>query len=227
MEKETLVRPSLLSADFNHLGDAIEEALSLGITNIHYDVMDGTFVDAISFGEPVFKRVNLIYGNQIIFDVHLMTVNPLKQVNQFAALGCKEICFHFETLTLGDIPKIKEVRDRYPNIKIGLAFSPETEVDELKNLFNFFDFILVMSVIPGKAGQKFITGSEKKIAQLNEYRKTFGLDFKIGVDGGINDVTGPLCVENGVDWLVAGSYYFNATNKKVALNSLHKAKVIK
>jgi ribulose-phosphate 3-epimerase len=84
-----------------------------------------------------------------------------------------------------------------------------------------------MSVIPGKAGQKFITGSEKKIAQLNEYRKTFGLDFKIGVDGGINDVTGPLCVENGVDWLVAGSYYFNATNKKVALNSLHKAKVIK
>ena len=227
MEKENLVRPSLLSADFNHLGEAIEEAISLGVSHIHYDVMDGTFVDNISFGEPVFKRVNLIYGNQVTFDVHLMTVNPLKQVEQFAQLGCKEICFHFEALTLGDIPRIREVRDRYPGIKIGLAFSPETSVEELKTILNFFDYVLVMSVVPGKGGQKFILGSEKKIAQLNEFRSTFHLPYTIGVDGGINDKTGILCIENGVDWMVAGSYYFSANDKKAALGSLHPQKVIK
>ena len=226
MEKETLIRPSLLSADFNHLGDAIKEAIDLGVQDIHYDVMDGTFVDSISFGEPIFKVVNKAFGESIAFDVHLMCVNPLKQVSQFAALGCKEISFHYEALTLGDIPRIKEIRGQYPELKLGLAFSPETSVDEIKNLLSLFDFVLVMSVVPGKAGQKYIEGSEKKIAQLDEYRKNFNLSFKIGVDGGINNITGPLCVDSGVDWLVAGSYYFNAENKTEALNSLHKAKVI-
>ncbi len=227
MEKETLVRPSLLSADFCHLGRDIEECLSFGITHIHYDVMDGSFVDDVSFGEPIFKKIQDSYGSLLTFDVHLMTLNPIRQMIQFARLGTKEICFHFETLTLGDIPKIKQVREMYPSLKIGLAFSPETKVDEIKALLSFFDYVLVMSVVPGKGGQKFIPGSEKKIALLDEYRKNFSLSYQIGVDGGINETTGPLCVDAGVDFLVAGSYYFRSSEKKIALKALHSQKTIR
>lgn len=222
MEKENLVRPSLLSADFNRLGEAVEEAIALGISHLHFDVMDGSFVDSISFGEPIFKCLQKSYGDKVTFDVHLMVVNPMKQVYQFADLGCEEICFHFEAMTLGDIPKIQEARAKYPTLKIGLAISPETQVDEIKNIISFFDYILVMSVVPGKGGQKFIPGSEKKIALLDQYRKSFDLQYMIGVDGGINGETGPLVVQNGVDWVVAGNYYFGTPNKKEVLLSLHK-----
>ncbi len=220
MEKENLIRPSLLSADFGRLSDEIEGCISLGISHIHFDVMDGTFVDNISFGEPVFKKLNSLFQDRVIFDVHLMTVNPMKQAVQFASLGAKEICIHFEALTLGDIPKLRQFREAYPFVKMGLAFSPETDVDELKNLLSMFDYVLVMSVVPGRGGQKFITGSEMKIAQLVQFRENFNLKYEIGVDGGINNVTGPLCVKNHVDWMVAGSYYFNSEDKHSCLNSL-------
>ena len=86
---------------------------------------------------------------------------------------------------------------------------------------------LYMSILNDEVDMETLKAfAEKKIAQLDEYRKNFNLSFKIGVDGGINNITGPLCVDSGVDWLVAGSYYFNAENKTEALNSLHKAKVI-
>lgn len=222
MEKENLVRPSLLSADFNHLGEEIEEAISLGISHIHYDVMDGNFVENISFGEPVFKSINDKYGNDVIFDVHLMVNNPVKHIKQFASLNCKDICLHYEVLTLGDIPKIQEIRNQYPSLKIGLAFSPETSFDEIKSLLNFFDYVLVMSVVPGKGGQKFIEGSENKIKSLKEYRETFCLNFEIGVDGGINDVTGPICTSCGADYLVAGAYYFKSKDKKSVIESFYK-----
>jgi ribulose-phosphate 3-epimerase len=222
MEKENLVRPSLLSADFNHLGNDIEECISLGISHIHYDVMDGTFVDDISFGEPVFGKVNQAYGNQVTFDVHLMTFTPLKQVELFARIGVKEICFHYEMLTLGDIPRLREVRSKYPELMIGIAFSPETQVEELKDILSFFDYVLVMSVVPGKGGQKFIPGSEDKVAWLNHFRKEANLSYTIGVDGGINEVTGPLCTRNGADFLVAGSYYFKSKDKKACLALLHQ-----
>lgn len=221
MEKETLIRPSLLSADFNHLSIDIEKCIELGITHIHYDVMDGSFVDEISFGEPIFRKVNAAYGDKITFDVHLMTLNPLKQVGLFAKDGVKEICFHYEALTLGDIPRIKEIKAKYPSLKVGIAFSPETEVREVKTVLSFFDYVLVMSVVPGKGGQKYIPGSEDKIAALDSYRKKFDLHYQIGVDGGINDQTAPLCVKAGADFLVAGSYYFKSEDKMACLLSLH------
>lgn len=226
MEKETIVRPSLLSADFSKLGQEINECISLGIATIHYDVMDGTFVDSISFGEPVYKSLKATFNNEIDFEVHLMTVNPLKQVFQFAKLGAKEVSIHFEALTLGDVPRIKELRLQYPSLKLGLAFNPDTKVTELYEILSLFDFILVMSVVPGKGGQSFISGSETKIHDLDEYRKEHNLNYKIGVDGGINATTGPLCLENGVDYLVAGSYYFSSKSKIDCLSSLHKKTII-
>lgn len=220
MEKEDLVRPSLLSADFNCLDKDLQEIVSLNITHVHYDVMDGSFVDNISFGEPVFKKVNDKYKDNIIFDVHLMVVNPLKQVRLFAAIGVKEICFHYEAFN-NDIEGLKEIRKEYPKLKIGIAFSPYTKVEEIYSLLPLFDYVLVMSVVPGKGGQKYIEGSEDKVHALYQYKKDHNLNYSIGVDGGINSDTGKLCVNNGADFLVAGAYYFNSKNKKDVITSIH------
>lgn len=227
MEKENLIRPSLLSADFTNLDKDIKECISLGITHIHFDVMDGTFVDDISFGEPIFKVLNAAYSSQVVFDVHLMTMNPLKQALSFARLGAKEICFHFEALTLGDFPRIRQLKEEFKDVKIGLAFSPETKAEEITSILGIFDYVLVMSVVPGKGGQKFISGSEDKIAFLDEYRNNFNLSYKIGVDGGINETTAKLCITKHVDWMVAGSYYFHAQDKLSCLHSLHEKNIIK
>ena len=220
MEKENLIRPSLLSADFLHLDEDIKEMIDLSITHCHFDVMDGGFVKEISFGQPIFRSLNK-YFSEIIFDVHLMVYEPLKQAESFLELGATEICFHYEALTLGDLPKINALKEKYSDRKIGIAISPETKVDEVLQLLPLFSYVLVMSVVPGKGGQPFIPGSDEKISKLDQYRKEKGLDYLIGVDGGINKDTSKLCLKAGVDFMVAGSYYFKAESKKEALASLH------
>lgn len=220
MEKETVIRPSLLSADFLHLQKDIEEMIACHITHCHFDVMDGSFVENISFGKTIFDAVKP-FQDQIIFDVHLMTLDPLRQVENFASYGAKEISFHFEVMTLGDIVKIKEFRDKYPEVKLGLAFSPETAVEELYQILPLLDFVLVMSVVPGKGGQAFLEESKEKIEKLVAFRKEHRLSYQIGVDGGINEKTGPLCLSLGADYLVAGSYYFKSADKKEALKKIH------
>lgn len=224
MEKENLIRPSLLSADFLHLSQDVEEMISLGITHCHFDVMDGSFVKEVSFGQPLFRSLKK-YFSDIVFDVHLMTLNPLVQAESFLSLGAEEVCFHYEAMTLGDIMKINQLKEKYPTCKIGIAISPETSVNEILTVLPLFDYVLVMSVVPGKGGQAFIEGSEKKIADLDNIRKEKNLSFFIGVDGGINERTAPLCENGGADFLVAGSYYFKAQDRKRALSSLHSKEV--
>jgi ribulose-phosphate 3-epimerase len=222
MEKETLIRPSLLSADFAALGKDISEMIDLGIESCHFDVMDGSFVSDISFGEPIFKALQVAYGDRIRFDVHLMTVDPLRQARAFASLGAREISLHYETLPHISLEAIKAFQEEFPQVSLGLAFSPETDVSRVLGLASLFRFFLVMSVVPGKGGQSFIEGSEKKIQRLCEMRATNHLSFQIGVDGGINETTGPLCVKAGADFLVMGSAYFGASSRKEALALLHK-----
>lgn len=220
MEKETVIRPSLLAADFTDLGHAVKEMIALAITHCHFDVMDGSFVEEISFGEPVFRSLKP-YFPKMTFDVHLMTENPLKQARLFLRDGAEELCFHYEAMTLGDIVKLRELRNDYPQAKIGIAFSPETKPEELKSILPLFDYVLVMSVVPGKGGQAYLEGSEDRIRELDGFRKENHLSYQIGVDGGINDKTGPRSIDAGADFLVAGSYYFRAPDKKKALGSLH------
>ena len=220
MEKETVVRPSLLSASFLHLDEDIKEAIQYGITHIHFDVMDGRFVEQISFGEPIFSQVQKGYGKEVVFDTHLMVEHPLEQVRQFALLGAEEISVHFEALSVSDFIGLSRIREEYLTLKIGLAISPETKVEEILSVLPAFDFILVMSVVPGKGGQKFIPDALDKIASLDQIRKEKGYTYTIGVDGGINDVTGPLCLNSGVDFLVAGSYYFHAQDRKEVIRRI-------
>ncbi|MFA6860793.1 MAG: ribulose-phosphate 3-epimerase [Bacilli bacterium] len=222
MEKETLIRPSLLSSDFTDLKKDLRSLTALKITHCHFDVMDGTFVDNISFGEPFFKSVNDKYSKKITFDVHLMTEDPLRQARQFALLGAKEISFHYEALH-NKYRKYRKLRKDFPDVKFGLAFSPETDVSLVIGLASMFDFFLVMSVVPGKGGQSYIPGSENKVKRLDQIRKMNKLNFQIGVDGGLNEITGPLCYQNGADFLVMGSYFFHAPDRKKALDDVHLA----
>lgn len=219
MEKKEMIRPSLLSADFRYLGKDIEEMIDLGLTHCHFDVMDGTFVEAVSFGENVFAGIKA-YQDKIIFDVHLMVINPLKQVRRFISIGAKEICFHIEAMNEGDFEEYLSIRKENPDILFGIAISPDTELETIYPLLGSFDYVLVMSVYPGKGGQKFIEGSDTRIKKLDDYRKSESLSYKIGVDGGINDKTAILCRNANVDFMVAGSYYFKATDRNAALESL-------
>ena len=222
MEKETIVRPSLLSADFLHLSKDVEEAISLGVSCLHFDVMDGSFVEDISFGEKIFAPLQKTYGDRIAFDVHLMVENPLKHVRRFLELGGKEISVHYEALTLGDLPQIQELKREFPQLRLGLAINPETKPEEIVSLLPLFDMVLVMSVVPGKGGQSFLEGSEKKIAALASYRKEHSFSYKIEVDGGINGETAPRAVEAGATLLVAGSYFFGHDDYEERVKGLLK-----
>lgn len=217
MEKNETIRPSLLSGDFTHLAKDVKEMISLGIKDCHFDVMDGSFVKSISFGEPIFKALNTKFGKKISFDVHLMTLHPIRQMEQYAFLGAKEISIHYEALK-GDVMKqVEKFRKKFPDVRIGLAFNPATDVSLVLPFGNLFDYFLVMSVVPGKGGQPFIEGSEEKIARLSEMRKQNHLSFKIMVDGGINENNAALCYKSGADYLVCGSYYFKCNDKKEML----------
>ena len=137
MEKEDLIRPSLLSANFLDLKSDIALMRKLNITHCHFDVMDGSFVPGISFGEPVFKALK---DEDIIFDVHLMVVNPLKQVRRYLQLGAKEICFHVENFD-NQIDELLAIKNEYPDAKIGLAISPDTDVKVLDQLPEGLKFV--------------------------------------------------------------------------------------
>lgn len=216
MEKETVIRPSLLSFDFLNLNQDRKERISLNIATCHYDVRDGHFVHDISFGEPLFKRLRKSYP-EIGFDVHLRVTNPLEKARSFAEAGCKDITIHYEARTIGDLPKRKQLKNDFPRLKLGIALSPESKPQEIQDFLSLFDSVLIRSVVPGKGGQSFIEGSEDKIKFLSDFRKEHQLSYLIGVDGGINEKTGPICYENGADYRVAGSAYKKSRNKKETL----------
>ena len=217
MEKEERIRPSLLGADFLHLKREMDILVRLGIRSLHYDVMDGNFVPDISFGEKLFVPLFSRYGKKIDFDVHLMTKDPLRHVRQFYALGARNIAIHYETLNEG-MDGIKRVKDELPGLSLSLAFSPETKTSLVMPFHSLFDGFLVMSVVPGKGGQSFMPEALEKIAMLDYFRKSNGLTFDIAVDGGIDALTGKMCIEKGADHLVCGSSFFKAEDKGAFLS---------
>lgn len=211
----TKVSPSILSADFASMGEACHELETYGADYIHCDVMDGTFVDQITFGHKMIKDIKRI--TKIQLDVHLMIVNPLKHVENFAKAGSSIITLHYETLD-----NVEEAINTVKNlgVKVGLSIKPGTAVEVLKNFLPFLDLVLIMSVEPGKGGQGFMDSALDKVAYCREYAQKSGRDIMIEVDGGINEETGRLCVDMGANLLVAGSYIFGAESRKLAIDSL-------
>ena len=211
-----MVSPSILSADFAHLGNDCRAVLDAGAQMLHYDVMDGHFVPNISFGVPVLKSLHKALPDAF-YDVHLMIDDPLTYAEPFAKAGASLITFHLECGcdTAATLARIKAL-----GCKTGLSVKPHTSVQALFPYLDQLDLALVMSVEPGFGGQKFMPMALDKIHALREEIDRRGLSCLVEVDGGVDAVTGPACVEAGADVLVAGSAVFGAADPAAAVAGL-------
>lgn len=208
------ISPSILSCDFANMQQDIKTISNL-VEYLHIDVMDGVFVNNISIGIPVVKALRPHFD--IVFDTHLMIVNPEKYIKQFALAGSDIITFHLEATS--DSHNVIDLIHSY-NVKAGISIKPKTSVEELIPYLDKVELILIMSVEPGFGGQKFDPSALEKIAWLKKMKEENGYTYEIEVDGGINGDTGKLCKDAGVDVLVSGSYIFNKEDREQAINSL-------
>ncbi len=195
--------PSMLSIDFTKVGEQLQIVEQAGVPYIHLDVMDGVFVPNISFGIPVIKGIRK--ASNMVFDAHLMIVEPERYISQFRDAGADIINFHVEATKdpAGCIAKIKE-----SGAKVGITIKPNTSVDTIKPYLQDVDMVLVMTVEPGFGGQKFMENQVHKIAALAQIKKDLGLCFDIEVDGGITQENVKIVLDAGANVIVAGSAVF-------------------
>ena len=211
-----LIAPSILAADFSKLGQEVQAVDQAGADWIHIDVMDGHFVPNISIGPAVVKSIKSYTSKP--FDVHLMIQPYEPYLEEFAKAGADHITVHYEAgpHLHSAMQKIKKLGK-----KAGVSINPSTNPDNLKYILQDIDIILVMTVNPGFGGQSFITSQLEKIKQVKNL--TQGLDIKIVVDGGINNVNIKNVINAGADVVVAGSSIFNNKDYKDAIVSLRVA----
>ena len=209
--------PSILTADFVHLGEAIEELDNAKTDMFHLDVMDGIFVPNISIGIPVVDSIRK--ATDTVLDVHLMIDRPHRYIEQFAKAGADIIGFHIEAGS-----DVKETIDLIHSFgkKACLTIKPKTPASAVFEYLPMLDMVLVMSVEPGFGGQKFMPESLDKIKEIREKAQKLGLDIDIEVDGGINLETAPLAVKAGANVLVTGNVLFSADDKTKRLAELRE-----
>ena len=211
-----ILSPSVLSADFAILGEQLALLKKCGVTNIHYDVMDGMYVPSISFGMPVLKSIRQC--TDLVLDVHMMVVDPDRYVEDFRKSGADIITVHAEACTHLDrvVNHIKET-----GAKAAVALNPATPLSALEYVLPELDMVLLMTVNPGFGGQKYIPYCTDKIRALRETADRVNPGLSIQVDGGINPATVRTVLEAGADNLVAGSAVFNgdlAANAEALIN---------
>lgn len=210
-----ILAPSILSADFTNLSQQIRLVEMAGADWIHCDIMDGHFVPNITFGPFIVEAVNRI--TNLPLDVHLMIENPELYVNDFIKAGADYITVHFEEVVHLNrlINQIKEL-----GAKAGVVINPSTPVHSIKDIAEYVDLLLIMTVNPGFGGQKFIPNSIRKIHEAVELREKFSAKFLIEVDGGINNQNIKTLSDAGVDVFVAGASIFKADNISAATTEL-------
>ncbi len=201
--RELQLAPSVLSADFASLGDAVRSVQEQA-SWIHADIMDGHFVPTLTMGPLTVKALAAV--TDVPVECHLMVTNPWDLIEQFVQSGAARCTVHVE---VGRVTEIIE-RARYLGIGIGVALNPETPVSEVLPYLELVDVILVMTVHPGFGGQKFISEVVPKITEISEYIRKNSLSVDIEADGGIGPETVAQVVDAGANVLVAGSAIFSA-----------------
>ena len=212
---ETLISPSLLSANFIDLRSDIDMINRSEADWLHLDIMDGVFVPNISFGFPVIQAVAKECKKPL--DVHLMIVHPENYIKQVAATGAMMMNVHYEACRHLH-RTIQEIHEA--GMRAGVTLNPSTPVSVLEDIINDVDMVLLMSVNPGFGGQKFIENTIKKIGRLRQLIKESGSQALIEVDGGVQAETAPRLVKAGVDVLVSGSYVFKSTDPYATIHAL-------
>lgn len=213
-----LMAPSILSADFTRLGEAVALMEAAGADWIHVDVMDGHFVPNLTIGPLVVEALKRIASAPL--DVHLMIANPEETVRWYMDAGADLVTVHAEACR--DLPGI--VREIHAaGGKAGVSIKPKTSVDAIAEVIGELDLVLVMSVEPGFGGQAFISESVPKVARIRKMADAAGSGVIIEVDGGIDETTAPLVVGAGARMLVAGNAIFCRKDPGESLRAIRAA----
>ena len=213
-----IISPSVLSADFAHLGRDIDMLNQSEAGWLHIDVMDGVFVPNISFGFPVLEAIKR--HSKKFNDVHLMIVEPEKYIAQFAKAGAHNITIHYE----GNLHLDSTIRAiKALGISAGVAINPATPVAVLKDVIHLIDVVLIMSVNPGFGGQQFIPHTLEKIKEAKQLIAQSDSSAKVEVDGGVGLDNAATIIDAGADVLVAGNAVFGSANPTATISALKNA----
>ena len=214
--KEIKIAPSILSADFSKMGEEVQSLEQSGADVVHCDVMDGVFVNNITFGIKMVEDLRKI--TKLPLDCHLMIVHPEKYVERFAKAGADIITVHYEACQ----DNLKEVLEliKSTGVKCGAVINPDTPVAKIADVIPLCDMVLVMSVFPGFGGQKFIPESLDKLREVRAIIDKCGKEIDLEIDGGVSADNVALVKDAGANVIVAGSAVFKAPDRRAIIQAL-------